>query len=691
MSGLRLGRLRLSLWPFIIIAPGEFLGAVLVRRLNAGDTAGRPFLVDALLGVGIGLVVAAVCVITARRLINRSRSLRWRSVGMAIGIYVGAALLSGIVMILLLVDRSPTGQPASLTVLYLVSRPVNILVLAVVVQQARDGMSATRAVDAITQDRLLLARNANEMIEAAERDLRVESLRMFAFQVAGPLRRIVRDGPDLSDAELADRLDGFIEQHLRPMAHLLHPVSVRLGLLPAIRSVNPQVTVDVTPTVERMDSDGVLLDDDVRLQLYRWIRSGLLDQGTARIAFVVRGRELEVSLHPSGPATLDAVQLAAGLSPRGPGRVAVPLRGQVMEVPLLTSPPAGAPPPRIRYQVRDLMTVPLPGRLAIVALLSLGAAPFQFIVYRWSPSVATLVATLSCAFAPILVTALLDRLPPPGRSIRGAWRVVGEWLAIAGVAAAALAGFGVAFGLLPVDANEWLLTFVRMSYRFAVPGLLVTVTYGLAVESQRRLQLAQEALQREEQRRIKILNASHQLDRDVAEALHRTVQGRLAAAVVMLRLGQREEAWTQVVDMAAVEVPWLLDRMGDSRMARVLVPEQPIGLAVIQLDEPPVDSEAFSLLVRAVGEIAVNARRHGHASALVISTEIADGRWMLVCDDDGVGMEESSEPGLGSRLLDDTVAVIGGSWRMESLPRGCRVVIEAPLVSREPVRASSAE
>jgi signal transduction histidine kinase len=101
------------------------------------------------------------------------------------------------------------------------------------------------------------------------------------------------------------------------------------------------------------------------------------------------------------------------------------------------------------------------------------------------------------------------------------------------------------------------------------------------------------------------------------------------------------------------------------------------------------------LLSRAVGEIAVNARRHGGASTLVISVIVEGAHCRVVCEDDGAGMAESTAPGLGSRLLDETTAALGGSWTIDSLETGCRVTVDvllrAPLggAARARVPASS--
>lgn len=688
MRGLRLDRLGLSVWPFLIVTPGDVLGAALIRRTNP-IASNAPAISEVAVVIPAGLVSAILIILVSRWLVSRSRSAWWRGVPGALVIYVGAACVSGSLMVALLVDHGPTGQPIVLTLLYVATRSIQVLIAAVVVQQVRDGVDTTKIVDGITQDQLLLARQTNEMIEAAEHDLRAESLRMLSTQVARPLEDIVREAPPMTNADLADRLDEFIEVRLRPLAHVLHPVSVRLGLVSAIRSLRPDIVVDVTATVERMDQDGVLLDEEVRLQVYRWIRSSLLETGASRVALAIRGRQLQVSVHPVTMSTLDAVQAAAGVRELRSGIVVVPLRGQAAADDIGGSVRRTSAINRTRYRMRDLLTVPLPTRLALVTALSFSAAPFQFVIYRWPLSLGVVLAVLASAAAPIGVTVLLDRLRPPSRSWRGACRVLGEWFLIATSSAFALAGVATAFSVFPPGLGEWLLTIPRLTYRYAVPGLLMTVSYGLVVESQRRLDRANDALMSEERRRVEILDKARQLDRDVAEALHRNVQARLAAAVVLLRLDQRQEAWTLVMDMTSVEIPWLLERMGEAPATRVLVPDPPMGLTVIQVDELPVDDGTFDLLTRAVAEIAVNARRHGRASTLVVSLHATAGRWQVTCEDDGTGIPVNAAPGLGSRLLDDTMSVLAGSWTMESSHPGCRITLDFPVRNGPPLHVTT--
>lgn len=683
---LRLQRLELSVWPFAVMYAAEILGAFLIMKENPEGRTGALILGQATLGSTVGLLVSVVAILVARRLIATSRSRWWRSVTASLVIYALTAIVSGAAMVVLLVQfrQGSSDFPPLLLVLFTVTRPVNILVLAVVVQQIREGRRTSRQVQVILDDRLRLARRTNSMLEKAERDLRVDSRRLLEQEVAQPLRRIVRDGAALWDGELADRLDDYMTTHLRPMAHVLHPVSVRLGLIPAMRVLNADLIVDATPTVERMDADGVLLDDGVRLQVYRWIRENLSTSEPPRTAVVMRDRHLEVSIFPALGHPIDAVQVAAGIHVKRPGVITAPLLGQWIDVDDDEVQPTSVEQRAQRYRLRDLLTVPLPERVLVVILLGLGAAPLQFVLYQWPLSVAAVVSSLSLAVAAVIVALLIGLLPPPRRTIAGALRVVAQWMAIAAGAAIGLVLPAVAFGLFPLDAigvlplgdSESALPLFRMLYRYTIPGLAVVLSSGLVVMARERLDAANEALSLEQRRRDAILAESRQLDRDVAEALHRTVQGRLAAAVVMLRLGQRDEAWSQIVDMAVIEVPGLLERMGVSGVPALDI-DIPPGLTVVQVGTSALDTETLGDVNSVLGEIAANARRHGGATTLIVRVERTPQGHRITCDDDGRGLSGGS-PGLGSRLLDETVARYGGSWSLEPLDNGCRVTIDLP-------------
>lgn len=690
MTLLAIRRLSLSLWPFVILAVGESLGAFLIVRGASVDRGSSRALADALMASLAGIAVAAIMIWLARRMVDASRAPAWRSPWASLAIYVVVSMVSGLVMVLVLLNFSPGGYPAQLVVLYTVTRPINVVVLAVVVQQTRGGVEASRELQDDIRGKLELTRRTNAMIESAERELRAESRRLLSTEVAQPLNAILWNGYSLSDEALAGQLDEYIDSRLRPMAHVLHPVSVRLGLIPAIRGLDDTLTVDASPTVSRMDSDGALLDDSVRLQVYRWLRASFVAPGVSRAALAIRGRQLELSVFPPVDVPVDAVQAAAGMQLIGRGVVCAPLRGQVPDPQLeLVMTDTPVEDRSQRYRIRELLTVPLPYRVLLVVLLATGAAPFQFVLYRWQLSLETVIAASMLGLCAVLAAFALQPLPAPQPTLAGAARVVGEWAAIAAAAALGLLIPAALFDLLPPGPVEWALTFFRMSYRFFLPGILVVLSFGLLALAQRQLAIANGALEFEEERRAVLLAESQRVDRDVAEALHRTVQGRLAAAVIMLRLGQRERAWRQIVDMARTEIPILQDRLADSPIGRDLVVDVPVGLSVVQVGEVDAATETVTQLQSVVGEIAVNARRHGGATLLIVTVTSEGGRQRIVCQDNGRGIEGIVRAGLGSRLLDETTARLGGHWLLESRPVGCRVVIDLPTLARTPTAASS--
>lgn len=688
MTTMGLRRLSLSVWPFVILAVGESIGAFLIVRDASADRSPASTVLHVLIAALAGVAVASVMLWFARVLVHASRGPRWRSLWASVAIYAVIGVMSGLFMVEVLMRFSPGGYPPQFIALYIVTRPINVIVLAVVVQQTREGVDASRKLQDDVRGKLELARRTNAMIEAAERELRAESRRLLSTEVAQPLNVILSKGRSLPDDALADRLDNYIDLHLRPMAHVLHPVSVRLGLIPAIRGLDDTLQVDASPTVARMDSDGVLLDESVRLQVYRWLRSSLVVPGVSRAALIVRGRELEVSVYPPVDVAVDAVQSAAGMRMISQGVVCAPLMGQTSGVQ-----PDPVPPdrddPTPRYRIRELLTVPLPYRVFLVFLLAVGAAPFQYVLYRWELSPQTLLSASMIGVASVLAAALLQRLPAPRPTLWGAARVLIEWGTIAAAAGLGLLIPATVIDLLSPDPTAWGLTFLRMSYRFVVPGLAVVLSFGLLTIAQRQLGLASAALESEEERRAGLLAESQRVDRDVAETLHRTVQGRLAAAVIMLRIGQREDAWTQIVDMARTEIPVLQGRLADASLGQSLVDEPPVGLNVVQIGEVDAAAEALEDLRSAVSEIAVNARRHGRASLLIVTVTREGERQIITCQDNGQGIRGSVTAGLGSRLLDETTARLAGHWRLESLDDGCCVVLDVRLEPRSSGLASS--
>jgi signal transduction histidine kinase len=262
-------------------------------------------------------------------------------------------------------------------------------------------------------------------------------------------------------------------------------------------------------------------------------------------------------------------------------------------------------------------------------------------------------------------------------------RVIAEWGLIA-LAAAIV--FGSLTNLLGISADPAFVDVFgvfRGIYRFAIPGLLLVLAHGFLLRSRAALSQVRSDLQAEESRREWLLANAQEVDRKVAEVLHRTVQGRLSAALILIRLGRRDEAWPHVVDMASIEVPRLLSDIQGFRDSRSLMSDDYPGLTVHMQGTLEGVGELLVADLRAVAsEIAVNAQRHGGAMNLEIHVLRDEDSYTVRFCDDGRGLQGECAPGLGSRLLDEIVARHDGDWSISSDGRnGCCVDVRVPVTS----------
>ncbi|MFM9135746.1 MAG: hypothetical protein ACKOT0_10020 [bacterium] len=685
MAGLRGFRLSISMWPFFLVAPGELLFYSVYRMNRFPETPASQTVATTALLIALSLLAEWLCLIAWSATVGRRR---WaRGTAGAVAAYSVAVVVGSCVQILGPVPfRGSLGVPTSYLVLFPLSRVTAVLVLAVVADQARDAVRTWRELNRVVAAQLTWTQRVNDLLERARRRVAAESMDRLRTEVVRPLRSIMRKADQLDDEELARELDSFVNDRLRRLAHRLHPVSVRAGLIPALRSLDPDITIDATRAIERLDSDGTLLDEDVRLQLYRWIRQAVEDGRSTRVALVMRARTLEVSVHPATVAPLlDPVQIVAGLRSPARGLVSAPLRGQstaLDDVVGRVSPDTA----RVRGSFRPLhrlLTVPLPGAVGAVTLLAISGFFTQLVLWSAPASIPALITGIAWSLTPILVAYVLTLLPAPRRTVAGAWRVVLQWVLVGISAAVAFRVCTLLLGDAYTVLDATGLAITRALYRFTLPLLALVIAHGLRVSAHASLEEANAALLEESERQQEILDESQELDRDVAEVLHRDVQGRLSASIVLIRLGERQRAWQQVVDLAERQIPSLRARLRRaSGTPDLLIPEPPEGLIVVEqfaLSDIPVD--LLEDVRRSASEIAVNAVRHGGATRLVVSRANADrgsnaGRITLVFDDNGRGLAGGGSPGLGSRLLDDVAERWSGSWRMESQGTGCRVVLE---------------
>lgn len=682
--------MRVRAWAFSLIACVELPGIILLFSLrSAPGPMGGPWLAAVQLTFGC-LAVEWALVGAWTLFLRYAGSPRWRSVGAAVVVYLFIATVGGVVLSLLAIGIGRVSiQAIAIPVVFVVSRAVTVLLVAVVLEESIASWRTHQEVKAILRGTLQRLRASNELLAAAERDLRHESARRLQAHVVEPLTGLIAVAPDLTSDELADRVDGFIAKELRPMAHHLHPVSVRLGLATAVRSLSPDIDVRIPEAFERLDADGDLLDDDVRLQLYRWVRDATANRGPVLVTVHVDGRSLCVSVMPAvaGPEP-DAVQAVAGLRVVAPGQVRCPLRGQAAPTwDAAPEPMALDADVTVRISPWAALATPLPRATAIVALLSLGSGAV-YPVYGQPFTLGVLLGHAIWILAPVATAALLQRLPPPAATASGSLRVVLGWIAVGLSAAVASAVVTSAMGGRALMSGLLLLEVGRALVRFTVPGLFLAASHGLVIATREELAQAEELVEIEKDRRDAILRHSQRVERDVAEALHRTVQGRLAAVVVMLRLDRRSEAWAELLHVATDTAPALIQRLeSPSSEGHLVARDVPPGLLVHEsvraVDIPP---DVLVDLRRAASEAAVNAKVHGRAHRIWVTVAPTPTGYRLTCRDDGVGLPSDSSPGLGCRLLEDIATRWSGEWSMESAHPGCTVTVEVNLVPQSSTR-----
>jgi signal transduction histidine kinase len=102
-----------------------------------------------------------------------------------------------------------------------------------------------------------------------------------------------------------------------------------------------------------------------------------------------------------------------------------------------------------------------------------------------------------------------------------------------------------------------------------------------------------------------------------------------------------------------------------------------------QLDEEPtLPLESKQTLYRIAQEALHNIIKHAHARTVLLSLSRQDGELILEVCDDGKGFEPTEAfPGhLGLRSIQERVALLGGTYSLESAPaRGTRLRVRIPL------------
>jgi len=118
------------------------------------------------------------------------------------------------------------------------------------------------------------------------------------------------------------------------------------------------------------------------------------------------------------------------------------------------------------------------------------------------------------------------------------------------------------------------------------------------------------------------------------------------------------------------------------RLAHETGPRKPVNLSVgTDIGEHQLDDVAADHLYRIAQEAVINALSHGNCTHVDISLVVEESRLVMRIEDDGSGFDARSQdfPGLGLKLMEYRARLVGGIFRLETLPRsGTSITVRMP-------------
>lgn len=515
----------------------------------------------------------------------------------------------------------------------------------------------------------------NSLLASAEGERFAGYRDVIRNQVSRPLTSLRAAAGHTPNESLADSIDAFQAGVMRPLAHILHPVSVRVGLLPAIAALGRAFSVATDSGIVDLDSQGDLLDKNVRLQVFRWVRHLLPSGSTVSIQLSIEDDHLLVRARGVRHGRdLDPIQKVAGLTLlKGEEALTLsaPMRGAAERIHADAGDDAESLP-RVPWNIWLLLTRPPVIDVRLVLLVGLVTMPFSFAILRNAESPGRLTTAILSVVVPVALALPLTRVRVAPGTKRGTVTAIGLWLALG--FAGGLMNVGIVNVVSPDSVTE-LLVPVRITggiLRYSLMGLLILAARGLtaqAVSDSIALRVRLEAANAD---RAAVLAEADETDRILSETLHRTVQGRLSAISLLLRLDRRVEAIAELDTLCDETLPGLEERLRSDAYARagssVTDSNKDLGLRVEdRVDWLALERRApwiIPTVRRVVEECAVNARRHGGSQSMIIEITEATDRLTLRCEDDGRGPPTLMTKGLGSKLFDEICADYDGQWSL---------------------------
>ncbi|MFZ4486339.1 MAG: hypothetical protein ACOYO9_07095 [Candidatus Nanopelagicales bacterium] len=582
------------------------------------------------------------------------------------------------VMLIVAHPGAPTpgsGAGATLTIIAVLGVVTGIVVVAANAKSRWQEASRAR----VTLVRTLAdTSQLNILLSAAERERFASYREVIRNQVSQPLIELHDRATHSADQALADDIDGFQAAVMRPLAHLLHPVSVRVGLIPAVASLGRSFSLSASPMIASLDAQGNLLDKNVRLQVFRWVRNLSPRGATVSLVLTIDADHLRIAASGVQQAReLDPIQQVAGLAVRkatseGALELLAPMIGTEVQV---ESNSAGRSEalPRLQGNRWLLLTRPPTMDVYLVLLAGLVTMPFTLAILRSAQTAELVLTAFLSVVVPVMLAIPLTRIKVATGTRTGAMTVLAMWL---GLGIAAGLANALAVSIIAPDVLTPILATTRLVggvVRYSLIGVLILIARGYTAQALTDAISLKVRLSAAEADRASVLASADETDRFLSETLHRTVQGRLSAISLLLRLGRRSEAMHEFGVLCSQTLPTLEERLlSDASRNRTEVTSWRPGdvdfVVDDRIDWQQLDNRAPSIVPKfrlVIEECIINARRHGHGSEMTIHVVEGQHRLTLHCEDNGFGVDAQAPKGLGSRLFDEICADHLGEWSLQ--------------------------
>jgi len=552
--------------------------------------------------------------------------------------------------------------------------------LAWVVDQYISRLRASTELRARLKALIAATAEFDQLLEQAEQSRFAGYGDVISRSVFSPLKSLRERSIHLDDDTFAHELDDLVTGTMRPLAHMLHPVSVRTGLIPALRSLGAQLEIVAGEDILESDAAGTLVDSNVRVQVYRWARHLHSEHGSVRLVmWTSNGR-----LHLEGEGAtqsreLDPIQSIAGVELVEDDHITAPLEGTPTAFEAHALPPVR----RLSWHLADWRVLFTPSPVispGVVALVCAITAPALAFINSVQVTPVVLLALAMAVAIPTALAFACRGIRVPFNTTRGALSALSLWAAV-GLASGAAQVLILALLASTLVTRALIISLaIRGLIRLLLPGALWMAVQSLTRVNDERALVLQESLRDLQESHRRTLAEADALDREVSETLHRTVQGRLSAASLMIRLDRRAEA-EAVIDaiveqtlpelMASLRRPMTLPTQAQPSPTPTGTcgPLEHYGLAVtddVDWDGITHLSPAMAdALRRSLSENLANAARHGHASVAIVKSTVNADSVIVSCRDDGRGPSHDTTSGLGSRIHDEVASTYSGRWSLD--------------------------